>query len=150
MLLNPALNSWVVMLSLIHIYGATKYVKGDAAAGIIITLINLVGGTIMGVMFQGLDANEAIQKFGPVSYTHLDVYKRQTHVSSLHLIHFSRNLSILRDNNFARYWGCLLYTSVGITRSVIVNALRKFESEGVIESRSSGMKGTYILSLIHI
>lgn len=34
--------------------------------------------------------------------------------------------------------------NVGITRSVIVNALRKFESAGVIESRSSGMKGTYI------
>ena len=33
---------------------------------------------------------------------------------------------------------------VGITRSMIVNALRKFESAGVIESRSSGMKGTYI------
>lgn len=33
---------------------------------------------------------------------------------------------------------------VEITRSVIVNALRKFESAGIIESRSSGMKGTYI------
>lgn len=33
---------------------------------------------------------------------------------------------------------------VGITRSVIVNALRKLESAGVIESRSLGMKGTYI------
>ena len=33
---------------------------------------------------------------------------------------------------------------VGITRSVIVNALRKFESAGIIESRSSGMRGTYI------
>ena len=33
---------------------------------------------------------------------------------------------------------------IGITRSVIVNALRKIESAGVIESRSSGMKGTYI------
>ena len=32
----------------------------------------------------------------------------------------------------------------GITRSVIVNALRKLESAGVIESRSSGMKGTFI------
>ncbi len=31
-----------------------------------------------------------------------------------------------------------------ITRSVIVNALRKFESAGIIESRSLGMKGTYI------
>ncbi|NLB53087.1 MAG: GTP-sensing pleiotropic transcriptional regulator CodY [Syntrophomonadaceae bacterium] len=33
---------------------------------------------------------------------------------------------------------------VGITRSVIVSALRKFESANVIESRSLGMKGTYI------
>ncbi len=32
----------------------------------------------------------------------------------------------------------------GITRSVIVNALRKFESAGVIETRSLGMKGTRI------
>lgn len=32
----------------------------------------------------------------------------------------------------------------GITRSVIVNALRKLESAGVIDTRSLGMKGTYI------
>ncbi|HSW34979.1 MAG TPA: hypothetical protein VLH18_00045 [Candidatus Limnocylindrales bacterium] len=34
--------------------------------------------------------------------------------------------------------------SLGITRSVIVNALRKFESAGIIASRSLGMKGTFI------
>ena len=34
--------------------------------------------------------------------------------------------------------------NTGITRSIIVNALRKLESAGIIESRSSGMKGTYI------
>lgn len=39
---------------------------------------------------------------------------------------------------------------VGITRSVIVNALRKFESAGVIESRSLGMKGTYIKILNNV
>eukprot|EP00831_Metopus_contortus_P030940 TRINITY_DN25310_c0_g1_i1.p2 TRINITY_DN25310_c0_g1~~TRINITY_DN25310_c0_g1_i1.p2 ORF type:complete len:135 (+),score=31.42 TRINITY_DN25310_c0_g1_i1:128-532(+) len=40
---------------------------------------------------------------------------------------------------------------VGITRSVIVNALRKFESAGVIESRSLGVKGTYItVSYTHL
>lgn len=33
---------------------------------------------------------------------------------------------------------------VGVTRSVIVNALRKLESAGIIESRSLGMKGTHI------
>ncbi|GAB7387831.1 GTP-sensing pleiotropic transcriptional regulator CodY [Bacillaceae bacterium] len=32
----------------------------------------------------------------------------------------------------------------GITRSVIVNALRKLESAGIVDSRSLGMKGTYI------
>ena len=32
----------------------------------------------------------------------------------------------------------------GLTRSVIVNALRKMESAGIIESRSSGMRGTFI------
>ena len=42
--------------------GATKYVKGDATAGLIITLINLFGGTIMGVM-DGLEIMDAIQKF---------------------------------------------------------------------------------------
>jgi transcriptional pleiotropic repressor len=47
--------------------------------------------------------------------------------------------------------GCLVASKVadtiGITRSVIVNALRKLESAGVIESRSLGMKGTYVRSL---
>ncbi len=37
---------------------------------------------------------------------------------------------------------------VGVTRSVIVNALRKLSSAGIIESRSLGMKGTYIKVLI--
>ena len=35
-------------------------------------------------------------------------------------------------------------TNLKVKDSFIVNALRKFESAGVIESRSSGMKGTYI------
>ncbi len=44
--------------------GATKYVKGDAAAGLIITFINLIGGTIMGMMSQGMDISTAIQHYG--------------------------------------------------------------------------------------
>lgn len=43
--------------------GATKYVKGDATAGLIITLINLVGGLISGVMLQGMPMAEALQKY---------------------------------------------------------------------------------------
>ena len=44
--------------------GATKYVKGDASAGLLITGINLVGGTVMGMVREGLPAMEALQKFG--------------------------------------------------------------------------------------
>ncbi len=44
--------------------GATKYVKGDATAGLIITFVNLIGGTVMGVLRQGLPFAEAIQSFG--------------------------------------------------------------------------------------
>ena len=43
--------------------GATKYVKGDATAGLIITGINLVGGIIMGMLYGGLSINEALQKY---------------------------------------------------------------------------------------
>lgn len=44
--------------------GATKYVKGDAISGLIITLINIVGGTIMGVTRQGVTAMDALQQYG--------------------------------------------------------------------------------------
>ena len=43
--------------------GATKYVKGDAMAGLIITCINLVGGICMGMLRQGLPAAEALDKY---------------------------------------------------------------------------------------
>src|ERR687885_1885667 len=43
--------------------GASKFVKGDAMAGILITLINLVGGMVIGVVQQGLPFGEAAHKF---------------------------------------------------------------------------------------
>lgn len=43
--------------------GATKYVKGDAVAGLIITLINVAGGTVTGMMSRGLSAAEAFQEY---------------------------------------------------------------------------------------
>lgn len=43
--------------------GATKYVKGDATAGLIITLINIVGGLIMGMTNEGLALNDALSKY---------------------------------------------------------------------------------------
>lgn len=43
--------------------GASKFVKGDAIAGVLITVINLVGGMIIGVVDQGMSFSEAIDNF---------------------------------------------------------------------------------------
>lgn len=43
--------------------GASKFVKGDAIAGIIITIINIIGGLLIGVMVHGLPFGEAAQLF---------------------------------------------------------------------------------------
>ncbi|MBQ7925500.1 MAG: flagellar biosynthesis protein FlhA [Lachnospiraceae bacterium] len=43
--------------------GAVKYVKGDATAGLIITVINIVGGIVMGVTREGLEIAEALDKY---------------------------------------------------------------------------------------
>ena len=48
------------------------------------------------------------------------------------------------DGNEGTLVASKIADNVGITRSVIVNALRNFESAGVIDCKSSGMKGTYI------
>ena len=44
--------------------GAVKYVKGDAVAGLILTVINLVGGIIMGMTRSGMDINTALGTYG--------------------------------------------------------------------------------------
>lgn len=43
--------------------GATKYVKGDATAGLLITVINFVGGLAIGVLMNGMDATAALQTY---------------------------------------------------------------------------------------
>src|SRR3712207_773910 len=43
--------------------GASKFVKGDAIAGIIVTLVNLVGGMAIGVMQRGMAPGEAVETF---------------------------------------------------------------------------------------
>ncbi len=43
--------------------GASKFVKGDAIAGIIIALINIVGGLVTGIIFQGLEFTEALSRY---------------------------------------------------------------------------------------
>ncbi|HLQ39761.1 MAG TPA: GTP-sensing pleiotropic transcriptional regulator CodY [Tetragenococcus sp.] len=53
------------------------------------------------------------------------------------------------DGDEGRLTASNIADQIGITRSVIVNALRKLESAGIIESRSLGMKGTYLKVLNH-
>lgn len=43
--------------------GGSKFVKGDAIAGIVITIINLIGGFAVGMLQMGMSAGEAIEKF---------------------------------------------------------------------------------------
>ncbi|MBD5106487.1 MAG: flagellar biosynthesis protein FlhA, partial [Lachnospiraceae bacterium] len=43
--------------------GAVKYVKGDAMAGLLITVVNIVGGIAMGVLRQGMDIGDALDKY---------------------------------------------------------------------------------------
>jgi len=43
--------------------GASKFVRGDAIAGILITLINIIGGLVIGVLQIGLDVSVAVQNY---------------------------------------------------------------------------------------
>ncbi|MEG0254321.1 MAG: flagellar biosynthesis protein FlhA [Vagococcus sp.] len=47
--------------------GASKFVKGDAIAGIIITLINLLGGILIFSISQGMGVTEALDRFGKLA-----------------------------------------------------------------------------------
>ena len=43
--------------------GAVKYVKGDATAGLIITVVNIVGGILTGMLMQGMDIMDALEHY---------------------------------------------------------------------------------------
>lgn len=43
--------------------GASKFVRGDAVAGIVITLVNILGGLFVGIVQEGLDFAQAVQVF---------------------------------------------------------------------------------------
>ncbi|CDR34021.1 type III secretion system export apparatus subunit SctV [Criblamydia sequanensis] len=47
--------------------GAMKFVKGDAIAGIVITIINVIGGIIIGMTMYGMDAMQSVQKYSVLS-----------------------------------------------------------------------------------
>lgn len=47
--------------------GASKFVKGDAIAGIVIVLVNLIGGLVIGIVQQGLDVSTAVRRYSLLS-----------------------------------------------------------------------------------
>ena len=47
--------------------GAMKFVKGDVLAGLVIVLVNLVGGVLVGVLQRGLDAQDALARYALIA-----------------------------------------------------------------------------------
>ncbi|MCR5355672.1 MAG: flagellar biosynthesis protein FlhA [Lachnospiraceae bacterium] len=102
--------------------GATKYVKGDATAGLIITVINLVGGTVMGVMRGGLDFQAAIQQYGILTIGDGLV----SQIPSL-LISLSTGILVTKGSKEADFSGTLIKQLFGIPRVLyIVGAVMAF------------------------
>ena len=91
--------------------GATKYVKGDATAGLIITIINLAGGTAMGVLYQSLSFGEAISKYGILTIGDGLV----SQIPSL-LISLATGILITKGSNAADFSGILIKQLFGIPR----------------------------------
>ena len=95
--------------------GATKYVKGDATAGLIITFINLIGGTAMGVLNQGLSFNDAIQQFGILTIGDGLVSQIPSLVISL-----STGILVTKGSNEADFSGVLVKQLFGIPQVMYI------------------------------
>ena len=95
--------------------GATKYVKGDATAGLVITFINLIGGTIMGVMNQGVGFADAIQQYGLLTIGDGLV----SQIPSL-LISLATGILVTKGSNEADFSGILVKQLFGIPRVLYI------------------------------
>lgn len=113
--------------------------KDDVDYGINDIILSEYGATVVGLeMMRSVNEENAEE-----------TRKRQIVQSAINTLSFSELEAIIHifdelDGSEGILVASKVADRVGITRSVIVNALRKFESAGVIKSRSSGMKGTYI------
>ena len=95
--------------------GATKYVKGDATAGLIITFINLIGGTILGMTNGGMAAAEALQRYGLLTIG--DGLVAQ--IPSL-LISLSTGILVTKASNEADFSSVLVKQLFGVPRVLII------------------------------
>ena len=106
----------------------------------IITPIDISGGTTV----VGLEMMRSVNEENAEETRKIQIVKSAISTLSFSELEAITHIFDELEGNEGILVASKIADRVGITRSVIVNALRKFESAGVIESRSSGMKGTYI------
>lgn len=94
----------------------------------------VAGMEIMHERQQQIAVRESKRAIMQVAIASLSYSEYEAIMSVLEALHGSEGLLVTSK----------IADNIGITRSVIVNALRKFASAGLIESKSLGMKGTYI------
>lgn len=95
--------------------GATKYVKGDAVAGLIITIINLVGGVTMSMLNQGTAIGEALAQYGILTIGDGLV----SQIPSL-LISLSTGILVTKASKEADFGGTLVKQLFGIPKVLYI------------------------------
>lgn len=92
----------------------------------------------------GLELSHIAQEESDMENRKIEVVKSAIHTLSLSELEAIKHIFEELENKEGILVASKIADRAGITRSVIVNAVRKFESAGVIEARSAGMRGTYI------
>ncbi len=95
--------------------GAVKYVKGDAVAGLIITVINIVGGIVMGVVSRGVDINTALQL-----YTRLTIGDGLVSQIPSLLISLSTGILVTKGSNQADFGTVLVKQLFGLPKALYI------------------------------
>lgn len=97
-----------------------------------------------GATILGLELFRTLQEENETEIRKMEIVKSAIHTLSISELEAIKHIFDELENQEGILVASKIADKAGITRSVIVNAVRKFESAGVIEARSAGMKGTYI------
>ena len=95
--------------------GAVKYVKGDAVAGLIITLINVVGGIVMAVVVRGEPLNSALS-----TYTILTIGDGLVSQIPSLLISLSTGILVTKGSGSADFGNVLVKQLFGIPKALYI------------------------------
>lgn len=95
--------------------GAVKYVKGDAVAGLIITVINIVGGIVMGVVVRGDDISGALS-----TYTMLTIGDGLVSQIPSLLISLSTGILVTKGSGSADFGNVLVKQLFGVPKACYI------------------------------